>query len=228
MFLLEKPIRKANEAIERMASESKQSIGFSHVDLRNFVGMAAILIPILLFFGGLLWPKCPIVESSISAYFGTELRGIFVGLLLAISFFFFAYGYKKWDSKLTNGTAILSLMIALFPSTSKESWIQLVHNLSAITFFGIMAYFCLVLFKKNKGKKTEKKIRRNRVYTRCGWIILVCVVLLIGNYFLCIWGGIDLSDYKVTLILESIALWAFGLSWLVKSETISWLLADND
>ena len=61
-----------------------------------------------------------------------------------------------------------------------------------------------------------KKIR-NRIYRICGVVILACIAL-IGLYF---WLPRDtgISAIKPVFWLESIALWAFGISWFVKGET---------
>lgn len=62
------------------------------------------------------------------------------------------------------------------------------------------------------------KKTRNGIYKVCGWLIIICIasIALIG------FVG-DLSEtfkhYKPTFVLETIALTAFGFSWLIKGET---------
>ena len=62
------------------------------------------------------------------------------------------------------------------------------------------------------------KRARNEVYRLCGVLMLACIGL-IGVYKL----GLDespLQHLKPVFWLESLALWAFGVSWFVKGETI--------
>jgi len=74
----------------------------------------------------------------------------------------------------------------------------------------------LFLFTKSKGVViTKQKIRRNRIYRICGVIMLVCIVVL------ALYANVRdslpwLKQYKPVFWLESVALLAFGVSWLVK------------
>jgi hypothetical protein len=65
---------------------------------------------------------------------------------------------------------------------------------------------------------TARKRQRNRVYTACGYTILVCIGLAV----------VDLTFLKDSVLqtidpvfwLESAAVLAFGVSWLTKGEAI--------
>ena len=63
---------------------------------------------------------------------------------------------------------------------------------------------------------TGMKKVRNTVYYVCGFIMLVCV-LAIGLYILLAPKN---SEMDIVFWGESIALMAFGVSWLVKGEII--------
>ena len=69
---------------------------------------------------------------------------------------------------------------------------------------------------KDKKTMTNNKKKRNIVYITCGIIIIVAlaIVLLVK----CIPGFIVYKN--IVFILETIMLIAFGISWLVKGETI--------
>ena len=97
------------------------------------------------------------------------------------------------------------------------------HFIFAGLFFVAVAIICLRYFPKtdshNKtkdGKKTQKS-KRNRTYRICGWTIIACLVVL-GLYF--ILEPAFVQNFPVVFVFESIAIWAFGISWLTKGETL--------
>ena len=63
----------------------------------------------------------------------------------------------------------------------------------------------------------RKKIR-NRVYVTCGLVILACIAL-IGLYS-ALWRNTAVSAIKPVLCLETLMIWAFGVSWFIKGETL--------
>ena len=69
---------------------------------------------------------------------------------------------------------------------------------------------------------TKQKKRRNVVYAVCGAMILVCIGLILLYYLFLPDSG--LGRFNPVFWLESIAVVSFGVSWLVKGETI---LADD-
>ena len=85
----------------------------------------------------------------------------------------------------------------------------------------VLSYFSLVLFTKTKEGElpTPEKKRRNVVYVVCGVVILVCIAL-IGLFHLFFKDTKALADLKPVFWLESLALWAFGISWFVKGQTL--------
>jgi drug/metabolite transporter (DMT)-like permease len=164
---------------------------------------------------------CTSVEDSISDYYGTRSRNLFVGILFAIAFFLFAYrGYDSRDDKAGDLACLFALGVALFPGTSQSAGVRAVHFLSATALFLVLSYFSLALFTitKSGGSPTEEKKRRNKLYRACGAIILVCIASIALYYLLL--SDSDLAALKPVFWLESVALWSFGLSWLTKGETL--------
>jgi len=68
------------------------------------------------------------------------------------------------------------------------------------------------------------KVRRNLIYRTCGVVILVCIVLVGLQALLTEPNCTIPSALPKVFTLEAIAVWAFGLSWLIKGEAI---LADQ-
>lgn len=102
---------------------------------------------------------------------------------------------------------------------------QMLHYASAGVFFACLAVFCLILFRRTgPTPRTRGKIGRDRIYVSCGWTIVGCLAAL-GAYGI----GYALQDeagekaYDATravFILETIGIFAFAVSWLVKGETL--------
>ena len=80
----------------------------------------------------------------------------------------------------------------------------------------MLAGMSLFLFTRSNpsGRMTKKKKERNRVYIICGVVIVISAVAIPICQIDGIWEHIKFI--KPTLILEILALEAFGFSWLVK------------
>ena len=139
-------------------------------------------------------------------------------MLFTIAWFLFTYrGYERKDDVAGNLACLFALGVELFPN-SGEDWERVVHFLSAAGLFLVLAYFSLVLFRKSGEDPTPRKLIRNRVYVACGGSILGCVVAVgVYTWFL---QDTAIAGTKPVFWLESLALWAFGISWAVKGEAL--------
>lgn len=89
----------------------------SYVFLRRSIGMIGMALPVLLIVGNLLWPP-PEVLASISGYFYSPLRGVFVGSMCAVGVFLLSYrGIGLVDDLISNVAAVAAVGLALFPTT---------------------------------------------------------------------------------------------------------------
>ena len=191
----------------------------SYLTLRKLVGWLGILLPVILVIGVCLLGSHPALRGSISAYYGTVMRGVFVGILFAIGVFLFSYrGYERIDNIAGYAACAFAIGVALFPSVSTDIWVERVHFASAALLFLVLAYFSLYLFTKTGGNKTAMKRNRNKIYQACGVIILVCIALIPIYYWL--FEDSSIAVIKPVFWLETFALWAFGASWLIKGETL--------
>jgi hypothetical protein len=203
--------------------------------LRRGIGLLGIFFPITLYLGSRIFGDCPILLNAISDYYHTNMRDVFVGVLCVLSLFLFTYrGYTQTDNYAANFASVFALGIAFFPTSIKDkseacfsceaTAFPVLHNVSAAAFFLTLTYFCLVLFPKIDNSKVltaDRKLRR-KVYKICGYLMLVCViltgiVLMLDEYF-----NVK-NDWPMVFILEWIALWAFGVSWIVKG---GWLIGN--
>ncbi|PCJ22454.1 MAG: DUF998 domain-containing protein [Flavobacteriales bacterium] len=214
-----------------MATEEKhQRLTHSYLALRKTVGLIGMLLPFALLVGMFLinllidghdgvmvhYPE------SISHYYYSILRGVFVGALCAVALFMFFYcGYDKSDNITGNLAGLFALGVAWFPTSEGNDigWCGIVHYTSAALFFGCLAYFSIKLFTKSKkgDLPTLEKLKRNKIYKACGWFMVFCLVAMATYSFVIekhyhihyfIWAG------------EALALLAFGISWLTKGGTI--------
>jgi hypothetical protein len=197
----------------------------SYLTLRWVVGLLGMLLPLLLAIGAMILFSATALEDSISDYYGTGMRDVFVGVLCAIGCFLLTYkGHEKKDNVAGNLACAFALGVAFFPATSSSAWVRAVHFSSAAALFVTLSYFSLFLFTKTSedASPTPRKVIRNRIYVGCGVAMLVCIGL-IGVYYL--FDVTSLATIKPVFWLESAALLAFGVSWFVKGET---LLKDED
>jgi hypothetical protein len=83
----------------------------SQLTLRKLIGTLAFILPVAVLLGGL-----PGTQESISAYYHTSMRDLFVGVLLGVGFFLITYkGYDGVDTKITTAAGIAGMLIAIFP-----------------------------------------------------------------------------------------------------------------
>jgi hypothetical protein len=198
--------------------------------LQQIVGVMAFLLPPVLFFGN--WALTGNeLESSVSAYYHTPMGSVFVGVLWALAVFFSSYNYKalpgfEWDNRLSWVAGLAAVCVAIFPTTSdasvssrSEQNIGIVHMISACVLFILLAVFALVLFPRSRGAMTPEKRLRNAVYRTCGGLMVAAMLLMFPSQ--------QLPDsWHAFLWLETICVWAFGISWLIKGGFLR-ILADK-
>lgn len=198
----------------------------SYLSLRRAVGLIGILLPFVLAIGKLLL-QGPGLQSSVSSYYYTTMRDVFVGSLCAIAVFLWSYkGYDRRDDRAGNIASAAAVGVALFPTTPdldptpRAQIVGAAHLLCALVFFLTLAYFCLRLFTQTDQRHpSARKRQRNLVYTVCGYTILACVALIPGAWFLIAGTAVGLRLAPV-FWLEALAIVAFGVSWLTKGEAI--------
>ncbi len=218
-----------------MLLDKNQSLIVSYLTLRKLIGILGILLPFACLLGGSVFPHLPVMDS-ISAYYHSNMQDVLVGLLVGVSLFLMTYkGYEKRDMFMAIASGIAGLGIAIFPCASRvdptiavgvfefrppiAGWL---HYGSSVLFFvllGINSFFLFTL--GDKANWTKRKSMRNWIYRACGLVIFASLVTL---GILTIILGEELITMVWTFIFETVMLLAFGISWLVKGDT---LLADR-
>jgi len=210
----------------RFAPAAKDPIPLSYFAMRKVVGFVALLLPLAV---ALPWYflRDHILEPSISCYYYTGTRNIFVGSLCAVAMFMLGCrGYDIEDEIAGIFSGICALGVAFFPTASDpckaESKLNVgtIHWTFAALLFLTLAYFCFCLFTMSAEGTTvtPRKIWRNRVYYACGAAIVISMIMIVVlNHFQVTYlpGGLG-SEF----FFETTALFAFGFAWLVKGGFI--------
>ena len=193
------------------------------IRLRALIGWLGMLLPWIVV---LLVGYFP---ASISATWYTNACTPFMIILGSASFLLICYkGYSKVDDIVLTCSGIAGLLVCLFPTSSAEfpgkvgtfmidsAICSTIHNLSAVIFFVLLAYNSFFLFTKSKGEMTRNKKIRNVIYRICGVGMLVSfLMLLLPDFYIKIW------------LMETVALFFFGISFLTKADIYPWLFCDT-
>lgn len=203
--------------------------------LRKAIGWMGMSLPFVLILLSLIPFFKTNVQQSISYYYFTNLREIFTGVLCAVSLFLIRYKgvdnpvFWKNDDKMTNLAGIMALGVALFPTNPVDcsekvytvipicsDLIGCLHYVFAAVFFIILAIISIVIFTIGQNKDPDIRIRflnENNIYKTCGYAIIIFVILIP------VCDALHLFRSS-TLILETLALIAFGTSWLIKGRVL--------
>jgi hypothetical protein len=202
------------------------------LNIRRAIGLLGISLAPVLVVGNILISPCNQVLDAISSYYFSYMGDVFVGILCTIAVFFFNYKGYDTDYNLGKVLGVLAFCIAFFPAYQSEQTLPCIaigiknspllgklHTGSAALFFCLLAYYCLVLFPKGNSANNPEKQKRNKIYKTCGYTIVLMLVLILSVFLLPNWKDF-LNPIRPVLSFESIALVAFGISWLTKGQML--------
>ncbi len=193
---------------------------YSYLALRKAVGWIGISLPFVLMLGVFLIFRGEMVLNSISLYYHSGMRDVFVGAICAIALFLFFYkGYDKWDNRAATLAGFFAVGIALFPTVEAKpyNWVAIVHFICASSFFLTLAVYSMFLFTRKEAYPTKRKLTRNKIYITCGSVMIACLIAIM-LFLVFFEPGHPESDF--VFWAETIALVAFGVSWLTKGGTL--------
>ena len=214
----------------------KQKFEDGLLRLRKCVGVLGLLLPTLMLglYGTML--------ASMSHYYYTSSGIFFIGILFSFGLVLMAYkGYDKdsdeqvSDDQLTSLAGLFAIITVIIPTSCCDSGdasiictdgyllghssmiYNTLHLISAGLFIVILGWMCIYKFTRSTNSESMKK---HRLYRICGYIIwgaVGCIALII------LLDKLTSLDFDMllpsyVLILESIALYAFAIAWLVKGH----------
>lgn len=207
-----------------MQNSITKHITQTYVNLRVGMAILAFSLPVLLvlwslFFGDTLLP-------SISAYYHTPMRDVFVGVIIAVGACLYLYkGFSFRENMALNCAGIFAVGVAFLPTCipdigmmTEESCAQGVrgvvkwlHRISAFLFFVPVAYVCTFRGKDTVKLIDDEKIRKK--YTRLYQIIgpLMIVLPAVSALFFLL-----ADSESILFYVETAAIWAFALFWITK------------
>jgi hypothetical protein len=212
---------------------STESYILTYRRIRKVIGWLGISLPCALVLLSLIPFFKTAIQNSISYYYYTNLREIFTGVLCAVSLFLIRYkGFEnpvfwKNDNKMTNLAGIMALGVALIPTNPVNcpekiytlipfcvkvlGWL---HYFFAASFFAVLAIISIFIFTVGQIKTRDiplSRLNENLIYRTCGFTIIVSLILMP------VCEALKLFP-RSTLVLEAIALIAFGSAWLIKGR----------
>jgi hypothetical protein len=212
---------------------SQRPLVMSYLTQRLLIGVLAVLLPVVVVIAN--WLLGYGFQQSVSGYYYTPMRNVFVGTLCAIGVFLLSYdGYDLPDRLITDLAGLCAICVSFFPTTPSAATAHQVvigdiHLGFAVTAFVALAVMSLRFAKREPtpaglpfwprvayafgftGPGDSSTPRWElAAYRISGFVILVCVVLA---YLL---SSIQYS----LLVLEWVLLWSFGVSWFVKGKKI--------
>lgn len=201
-------------------SASAQGYLRSYRMMRAAIGVIGFALPVALLAGDLLFLDGDmLVRGSLSAYYHTGMRDVFVGALCAIAVFLITYrvAENRWDNYTSMIAGVAAAGVAIFPTSRPdagvaltplqeslgESTVGIVHYLSAAVFLALLAALSRH-FAAQEGTGPWRALQQGLTAV----IVLALVGMVVSQ-----WSGV-LDDYSL-LLGEIIATVAFGVSWSV-------------
>jgi hypothetical protein len=194
--------------------------------LRCFIGALGMALPIIVVVLSLIYGYG--FPDSISAtYFVPTCITPFMIILGSAGILLVCYkGYNTVDNVLNTAAGFAAWGVCLFPCAAQSGRIgtfqisagisDTIHMVSALVFFGILAYNSFFLFTKGAGEMTKKKKIRNIIYRVCGVGMLASFLIMLLPYFrIQVW------------LTEAVALFFFAISFLTKADIYPWLACDT-
>lgn len=193
--------------------------------LRLAVGWLGIVLPLGLLIGN-IWFFAGSAQDSISYYYYTHMRNFLVGDLCAIGVFLLFYwpnprGVYRADAWLTNLAGLLAICVAFCPTRENKTpytFVNHLHPIFAGSLFITLALIALFLFTRGRRTEEGKRTGKTKCYIACGIIILLCSAAAFITSILNVG-----SSTVLLYVLETIAVMAFAVSWLVKGWFKFWL-----
>jgi len=190
----------------------------AYMQLRRSVGWIGVFLPLLLMTGNAAVFGGDLVLPSLSRYYFTGMRDVFVGGLCAMGMFLFYYsGHDAWEDWAGNVAGGFALLVAFFPTVESGPLgaAGIVHYASAIALFLVLGACSFFLFSRQRPHSPDRTLAL--VHRICGAMMFL-VVVGIAVFFIVFRE--DHPDSYFAFVVETVALWSFGVSWLIEGRAL--------
>lgn len=188
--------------------------------LRMVIAVGALVLPVALVAWATVDPSVPMADS-ISAYYYTPARGVFVGVVASIGVALLAYrGYTRGENLLLNAAGVLAIVVALVPTVDPASPGQnvgnVIHAVAALVFFVLAALSIVFYGHETIGALANRRLQR--AY-RAVYRILTAMVLVLPAIAFVLARVVDPTAW--VFVVETASLYAFAIFWLVKTYELA-------
>jgi hypothetical protein len=234
-FQLKRLLQPAAMTPERATGEIPfDSISRSYFLLRTLIGVLGLALPMLLLLGDLALNADEFeLRGSLSAYYHSGARDIFVSILAAVAILLVTYKITEMnrDNLFSFIAGMAAVGVAFFPTGSPDGvqptplQARVGDELTEALHYGFAACFILSLgllcydFAQRERKRPQARAGRHARFPPMFWysfhlsaaIAIACAVAFIGAT-----QALGFFDDHSILIGEVVVTVAFGLSWLAK------------
>jgi hypothetical protein len=198
----------------------------SYLLLRKAIGWIGTLLPVVLIAGEAALYSTTL-PGSMSGYYYTPMRNVFVGALCVLGFFLVAYDSGAGaDRRITNVAGVGALGVAFCPTkpvvahlTRAQEVTGDFHLAFAVVAFVALGVMSLRFAKADSDGLAGSPPSRGAVvaYRSCGGFILACVALAAASNAL---PASVKGAWPLLFTFEALAVFAFGISWFVKGNAL--------
>jgi len=207
-----------------MQKNISKHITQTYVNLRVGMAILAFSLPAILFIVSLITGEK--LEPSISAYYFTPMRDLFVGAIVAVGACLYLYkGFSDKENIALNIAGVFAIGVAFIPTCIPDSLfitneacdqgvrgvLKWIHRVCAFCFFLPVAYVC-----SSRGKDTvelieDEKVRKKylKLYRFIGPMMIVLPA--VSALYFCFKNSASTIFY-----VETVAIWVFAVFWLTK------------
>lgn len=198
----------------------RKHVTATYLTLRTGIAVIAAILPLALWLGGAIRFGLPL-ETSMSAYYNTGMRDIFVGVLCATGAFLYLYkGFGDRENYALNAAGVFAVLTALIPPGGTKLALGLTpHGLAGVLFFVAIGYVCIFRASDTLPLMLDKAAAAmySRAYKIFGWLMIASpVAAYVLDQFL---RQTEAGSY--IFFVEVVGVWTFAAYWLLKSREIA-------
>ena len=206
--------------------------------MRIGIGVLGVVLPLWLVFADkIAFHGNPFPRGSLSVYYYSGMRDVFVGIMSATGVFLITYkiSEKNLDNLAGLAAGVCAGLIALLPTGRPSDQIALtplqdllghttvkwIHYIASGLFLGLLAVLSYYFGVREGDRPRRQGTRRSPTFWRWyHWVCTMAMVLAI------MWIIVTFSvgwPPRSLLIGEWVSAWAFGASWLMKGAELDTL-----